>query len=244
MAKKIVTASGKGGVGKSTTAAALGMIFSESGLNTLLVDCDSGLGSVDVLLGKTEEVVFNWLDVYNKSCTFENAEIKVNSHLSLLCAPAIKPENADKNCVKEVISEVEDKFDFIILDAPAGIGAGLKRAALAADSAVVIATADEVSVRGAEKTDTVLRDTGIPETRLLINRYSIKDAKKGKLLSIDEVIDKTYVQLLGVIPEDKEISTYSVSRKVSKKSKSLAAFRRVADRIRGKNTKLTLSLLK
>lgn len=244
MARIIVTASGKGGVGKSTTAASLGMIFSENGFNTLIVDCDSGLGSIDVLLGKTKETVFNWLDVYNKNCSFDGAVIKINSHLTLLPAPNINPENTDENCVKDIISEIRDKFDYIILDAPAGIGEGLKRAALAADSAVIIATADEVSVRGAEKTDGVLRASGIEETRLLINRYNVRDAKKGKLLGIDEVIDKTYVRLLGVIPEDKEISTYSVSRTVSKKSKSVAAFRRVADRIQGKNIKLTLSLIK
>ncbi|MCH5198984.1 MAG: AAA family ATPase [Oscillospiraceae bacterium] len=244
MANKIVTASGKGGVGKSTTAAALGMILSEKGLNTLLVDCDAGLGSMDVLLGKAEETAFNWLDVYNKSCPFDGAAIKINDRLSLLSAPEKKPENADENCLKDIISEIEDKFDYIIFDAPAGIGAGLKRAAIAAEKAVIIATADEVSVRGAEKTDEILRNAGINETRLLINRYSVKDAKKGKLLGIDEVIDKTYVRLLGVIPEDKEISSFSVTRRVSKNSKSLSAFRRVAERIQGKNTKLTLSLIK
>jgi len=244
MAEKIVTASGKGGVGKSTTAAAIGMILSESGLKTLLIDCDAGLGSIDVLLGKSEEAAFNWMDVYKKNCSFENALININDFLSLLCAPSVKPEDADEDCLKDVVIPIEEKFDYIIFDAPAGIGAGLRRAASAADSAIIIATADEVSVRGADKTDAILRDAGINETRLIINRYSVKDAKKGKLLSIDEAINKTRVRLLGVIPEDKEISCYSVTGKVSKKSRSLAAFRRVADRIQGKNVKLTLSLIK
>ncbi|MBQ7637391.1 MAG: P-loop NTPase [Clostridia bacterium] len=244
MAIKIVTASGKGGVGKSTTAAALGMLFSSEGRKTLLIDCDCGLGSLDVLLGKAEETAFNWYDVYSGACSLEDAQIKINGSLSLLSAPVKPPENCGEDCVREIAENAEDGFDFIIIDAPAGVGEGLLRAASAADSALIIATADEVSVRGAEKTDAVLRNAGIKQTRLLINRYSVKEAKKGKLLGIDEVINKTYVRLIGVVPEDKEISAYSVTRKVGKKSKSLAAFKRIADRILGKNVKLTLSLIK
>lgn len=244
MAKTIVIASGKGGVGKSTTAACLGSALSDMGMKTLLVDCDAGLNSLDLLLQPETAPVYHWLDVFNDDCGFETAAVEIRPNLKLLTAPDAVPANTPVDCLREILAPVEKAFDFILLDAPAGLGTGLSRAVAPANSALILATADEVSVKGANKTDVILRQYGIAETRLILNRYQLRNAKKGRFLSIDEAIDKTCVQLIGVVPEDKEMVALSVTHTLSQRSKSRAAFTRIARRIRGEHVLLTLSLLK
>ena len=244
MAKRIVIASGKGGVGKSTTAAFLGMRLAARGKKTLLIDCDAGLGSLDLLLPPAADTAYHWMDAVNGACTPTDATIPLYSGLFLLRAPAVRPEDAPETCLKELAETLDGDYDFILLDAPAGLGSGLKRAALAADTALIIATPDEVSVQGAGKADALLREYGVTETRLIINRYDAKTAKKGRQLAIDSAIDKTCVQLIGVVPEDPVLKTVSVTRKFKVTAKGIQAFDRIARRLQGENVLLTLSLLK
>lgn len=243
MSKTIVIASGKGGVGKSTTAAALGKILGERGHKTLIVDCDPALNSQSLLLRKTD-ALFSWLDVSKERCRLSEAICEVSENLYFLPAPSVLPDTDDEEIIKNALGDATADYAFVLFDAPAGLGTGLKRAAKGAACAVAIATADDVSVRGAEKVQDVLQDMGITENRLLINRYSVKMAKKGKLLTVDEVMDKTYLRLLGIVPEDKEITYAAVTGQRRNHSNAQRAFLRIADRIEGKNTGLTLSLLK
>ena len=244
MAKKIVLASGKGGVGKSTTAAMLGRALAALGKQTLIVDCDAGLGTLDLLLLPDGGGVFNWLDVAQGNCAFENAALPAGENLTLLCAPPVRPEDEDLACVVLAVDEADERYDYILFDAPAGLGRGLERAACGADAALIIATADEVSVKGANKADALLRSMGVDETRLIVNRYDVKAAKKDKFLTIDQAIDKTCVHLIGIVPEDPALSALSVTGTLGKRSKSMAAFTRIARRMLGENVPLTLSLLK
>ncbi len=244
MAKKIVIASGKGGVGKSTVAALLSRRLAKQSKKTLLVDCDAGLNSMDLLLEDATGVFYNWLDAARGDCSFPQAAAEIYPCLSLLCAPSELPGDVSDDCLKTLLAPEEDDYDFIILDAPAGLGHGLKRAALAADTALIIATADEVSVRGAERTDEILCGWGITQCRLIVNRYELKAAQKGRFLSVDSVIDRTYVQLIGVIPEDPALRSLSVLRHLSSKSKSVAAAERIAARLQGRNVPLSVALLK
>ncbi len=244
MAKRIVIASGKGGVGKSTTAAFLGMRLAARGKKTLLIDCDAGLGSLDLLLPPAADTAYHWLDAVNGDCAPADAVIPLYSDLFLLRAPTVRPEDVPETCLRELAETMDSDYDFIILDAPAGLGSGLKRAALAADTALIVATPDEVSVLGAGKADALLREYGVVETRLIINRYDVKTAKKGRQLAIDGAIDKTYVQLIGVVPEDPVLRTVSVTHKFKDTAKGIQAFDRIARRLQGENVLLTLSLLK
>ena len=118
---------------------------------------------------------------------------------------------------------------------------GVFRAAFAAEHGLIIATGDEISVNGAAAVDKRLREAGVRDTRLIINRYSLKAAKKGKLLSVDKMIDMSYVRLIGMIPED-EALLYKGSK--TKKGSAEGAFERIASRIMGENIELKLSLLK
>ena len=131
----------------------------------------------------------------------------------------------------------------IFIDAPAGIDDGLERAAIACDKAIFIATADEISVKGAAAAASETEAFGIEREnmRLLINRFVKKAALKSNLLNVDGVIDKTGVRLLGIVPEDKKIPYSSVTGVFpGEKSKFLKAVRRISARIDGENVPLVL----
>ncbi|MBE6791618.1 MAG: septum site-determining protein MinD [Ruminococcaceae bacterium] len=244
MAIRIITASGKGGVGKSTICKGLALQFSDAGKKTLLVDCDAGLSSLDVMLGVSHLVNFTWSDILSDRCETKDALLKVSEKLTFLPSPkeALTEDYFDQ--FSGLIKELDEKYEIIILDAPAGLGRGLQRAAKAASHALIVATADEVSVKGAEKVNALLQKEGITQSRLLINRYDIKAAKKGKLLTVDEIIDKTLVQLIGIVPDDKNIVYSTVSEKPLKTKRSAKAFSRISARILGEKKELTLKQLK
>ena len=244
MTRSILIASGKGGVGKSTAAYHLGKLLAAKGQRVLLVDCDAGLSSLDILLGVTEDAAFNWYDAYAERCEIAEAVVHVENGPDLLPAPAsVLPEEAP-DAVKNAVEALADEYDVVIIDAPAGLSAGLERAARAAKKAVVVATADEISVKGAAALAGRVKELGIEQCRLLINRYDVKAAQKGKLLTVDDIIDKTAVRLLGIVPEDPEITYATVTGKQRARSKSARAFARIAERIDGNNVPLKLKQLK
>lgn len=244
MAVKTVIASGKGGVGKSTVCKSLGLSLSEMGKKTLLIDCDAGLSSLDIMLSCRENVSFTWADIVNGSCSTEDAIMEINENLSLIPSPVSPLYEDFESAVSDITAELNQNYDFILIDAPAGIGRGLRRAAKGASKALIVATGDEISVKGAETVSSVLREIGITESRLLINRYDVKAAKKGRFLTVDEIIDKTLVQLIGIIPENKNIMYGTVSEKKLNTRNTDKAFMRVACRISGANVPLQLSQLK
>ena len=114
---------------------------------------------------------------------------------------------------------------------------------VAAKKAIVVATADEVSVKGAAALARRVKGLGIEQCRLLINRYDVKAAQKGRLLTIDEIIDKTAVRLLGIVPEDPAITYSTVTGEQRANNKSAKAFARIAERIEGNNVPLNTKLL-
>ena len=244
MTRSILIASGKGGVGKSTVTSRLGTVLAGKGQKVLLVDCDAGLSSLDIMLGVSEEVAFNWYDAYLGRCDLGEAIVHTGSGPDLLPAPYTPIGAEAPDAVKNAVDALADDYDVVIIDAPAGLSAGLDRAARAAKKAIVVATADEVSVKGAAALAKTVTAKGVEQCRLLINRYDVKAAQKGRLLTVDDIIDKTVVQLLGIVPEDPEITYSTVTGKRSEKSKSAKAFARIAERIDGNNVPLNLKLLK
>lgn len=245
MANKIVIASGKGGVGKSTLTAGLGRIAARKGIKTLLIDCDAGLGSLDILLGCDQDCTFNWMDLYEERCNAEDALIKVSENLTLLPVPRSLETDYPEDAIKTFLDKHENDYDLIFIDAPAGIDDGLKRAAMGADRAIVVATPDTVSVRGAWTVARVLTQNGIKEARLVINRFDYKSVRKKRQFNIDDAIDKTAVQLIGVVPEESKLISACVTGKQLKKN-SLAekAFDRILQRIYGANVPLRISYFK
>ena len=239
MMKRIVIASGKGGVGKSTAAVEIGKALAQT-KRVLLIDCDPGINTLSILLDRTD-AVFSWADAAAGRCEGKEAVVRTDEKLDLLPAPNSRPDHAARDMITKAISDLLADYDYLIFDAPAGLGEGLLRAAADADLAVILATADDVSVRGAGKTAELLTDNGIDDCRLLLNRYSVKAAKKGLLLTVDEAMERTFLRLLGVVPEDK---TLGPAGQQKPNSPARQAFRRAADRLDGKNVPFLLSKIK
>lgn len=247
MAEKILIASGKGGVGKSTVTSFLGKAMADAGKKVLLIDSDTGLGALDIMLSVAEKKMNTWLDVSDNNCDTENALIKISDNLYLLPSPTAYPEAIDEDIFLKITKECENNFDIIFIDASAGIDENLKRAAKCCDRAIFIATADEISVKCAAATACETEKLGIDreDMRLIINRFVKKAAMKSKLLNVDGVIDKSGVRLLGILPEDKKIPYSSVTSVLpDKKSSFSKAIKRITDRIDSKNVPLKLNDLK
>ena len=247
MAEKILIASGKGGVGKSTITSFLGKTIADSGKKVLLIDSDTGLGALDIMLSVADKKMNTWTDVSDGNCNMENAIIQISENLYLLPSPSNYPDSIDEDVFVKITKECENDFDMIFIDASAGIDENLKRAAKSCDRAIFIATADEISVKCAAAAAAEAEKFGIDraDMRLVINRFVKKAAMKEKLLNVDGVIDKSGVRLLGIIPEDKKIPYSSVTSVLpAKKSSFCKAIRRITDRIDGKNIPLSLKELK
>ncbi|HZJ75250.1 MAG TPA: P-loop NTPase [Clostridia bacterium] len=233
MTRVIAVVSAKGGVGKSSICRGLSKALSEKGQSVLLVDTDIALRSLDTLLFADETAVFDWGDVLNKNCNASKALIHINSRLSLLRAPALG--HFDTSLFGNMIADISKSFDITILDAGAGLEGSFSLCVTAANEALVVSTADDVSMRAASIAAQRARDKGIKNLRLIINRYPKKRLRRR---SIDNVIDTTKVRLIGVVPEDKEILLAHNGIHISENSPATAAYNRIADRLLNKDVRL------
>lgn len=236
MAKKIVIASGKGGVGKSTVTTGLGKALSAMGKKVLLVDCDT-LRSLDVLLGADETLVYDWGDVMLGRCNVNEAIFNCDGLALMTCPKTYK--GVSLNNMKLLVKMLETSFDYILFDSPAGIDIGFILASYVADRGIVVSTPDSICVRSACTAADEMAKYSVNDIRLIINRANKKDIKKKKMLNIDSVIDLTQVQLLGFVPEDEKLRYAAMSGEVYKKGQvSYKAFNNIALRIEGKNVPL------
>ena len=236
MAHKIVIASGKGGVGKTSLCVGIGKAMCSLGMRVLLIDCDC-LRSVDVLAGVTEQMVYNFGDVIFGRCNAEDALYK-NDGLSVVTCPE-SYDNISDYSMKWPVGKYEKDFDYILLDAPAGIERGLHMALSVADRAIVISTPDLVCVRSACIAGREIEKAGVKNIRLIINRVSKKDIVRGRLLNFDSVIDATQIQLIGIVPEDPKIRLSSMGREIYKRGQvSYKALGNIAKRIVGQTAVL------
>ncbi len=238
MAVKIVVASGKGGVGKTTLTVAIGKALTALGNKVLIIDCDR-LRSVDLLAGITKELVYDFGDVIFGRCEAEQA-VYENKGLYVMSCPS-DYDGITSEKMKKLVENYDCDYNYILFDAPAGIGVGLSLACAGAEKGIVVSTADLVCVRSACTAAREMEKMGIPESRLIINRIDKKDITKGKLLNVDKVIDSTQVQLIGVVPEDEKIRLGSMGGEIYKKRQdSYKAFTNIAARICGQYVALSL----
>lgn len=240
MAQKIVFASGKGGVGKSSAALGVSKALAARGFKVLLSDFDIGLRSLDLMLGVSETVVFDWGDLLLRRCTAEQALISVGL-LDFLAAPQSFDEAFTPASVKELfVGELDRFYDFMIFDAPAGVGSGFSLACASAELAFLVTTPDSVCVRSCFAAARELRrSVSQAQLRLLINRFEEKPVIKKRLLNIDECIDSVAVRLGGVIPEDEGVVTSSVTGKpLDGSSPAAKAYDRIARRLIGERVPL------
>ncbi|MCY9861042.1 septum site-determining protein MinD [Vibrio coralliirubri] len=222
MSKVIVVTSGKGGVGKTTTSAAIAMGLALRGYKTAVMDFDIGLRNLDLILGVERRVIYDFIHVINGDANLNQALIKDKKceNLFVLAASQTKDKNAlTKEGVKRVIDELKQKdFDFIVCDSPAGIEGGAKHALYWADEAIVVTNPEVSSVRDSDRMLGMLdsetyraeQNQEPVKQNLLITRYNPARVDRGEMLTVEDIKEILGdVKLLGVIPEDDSVMNAS-----------------------------------
>jgi septum site-determining protein MinD len=215
MAQVLVVTSGKGGVGKTTSTAALGAALAHDGAKVVVIDFDVGLRNLDLVLGAERRVVFDLINVINGVAKLSQALIRDKrlDNLHLLAASQTRDKDAlTEDGVAKVIEELRTKFDWIICDSPAGIERGATLAMRYADAAIIVTNPEVSSVRDSDRIIGLLDSKTAKAERgeridkhVLITRYHSSRAARGETLSIDDVLEILSTPLLGIIPESEEV---------------------------------------
>lgn len=205
MCEVIVVASGKGGTGKTTVCAGLAVAMAKQEKRVLIMDCDSGMRGIDMVLGISNKLVYDLSDVISGACEAADALYQVEDSLYLYCiaAPLFADDEVSPALVKRFVEKFREEFDYILIDSPAGTGSGFAAAASAADRALVVVNAEPISIRGCRNICRELKELGITDCRLVINRFDKERFRKmGLYQNLDEVIDEAGIRLIALIPED------------------------------------------
>ncbi|MGD9590960.1 MAG: septum site-determining protein MinD [Candidatus Berkiella sp.] len=210
--KVIVITSGKGGVGKTTTSAAISAGLAQLGHKTVVIDFDIGLRNLDLIMGCERRVIYDFVNVINGDANLSQALIKDKRVENLYILPASQTRDKDaltKEGVAKIIEELRKEFEFVICDSPAGIERGALMALYYADEAIIVTNPEVSSVRDSDRILGVLaskslraenKDNPVKE-HLIITRYSESRVKKGEMLAIEDVLEILSIPLIGVIPE-------------------------------------------
>jgi septum site-determining protein MinD len=215
MSKILVVTSGKGGVGKTTSTAALGAALAQAGQKVVVVDFDVGLRNLDLVMGAERRVVFDLINVVQGVAKLSQALIRDKRLENLWLLPASQTRDKDaltEEGVGRVIAELRDKYDWVICDSPAGIERGAMLSMRYADEAIIVTNPEVSSVRDSDRiigmldSKTVKAEKGEQVTKhVLITRYDAVRASRGEMLSIDDILDILATPLLGIIPESREV---------------------------------------
>ena len=245
MARVIVITSGKGGVGKTTTTSNLGMALARLNHNTLLIDADIGLRNLDLLLGLENRIIYNGLDVLNEKCRLEQALIQDKRQPNLTFFPLSSNQakaSLTKLQIQQLVELVINKYEYVLIDSPAGIDEGFQAAINPADEAIIVVTPEVPSIRDADKVIGLLVAKGIKNINLLINRIRPSMVKTDDMMSIDDVKNILGIPLIGVIPDSEQVIVASNRGEplVLEKKLSLPglAFENTAQRLEGAEVEL------
>lgn len=220
MARAIVLTSGKGGVGKTTVTANLGMHLASKNYRVCLIDMDIGLNNLDVVMNMEDRVLYTIMDVIEGNCRLKEALIQDDYFplLYLLSTGGLGQNlTIQLSQIKAVINELHAMFDYILIDCPAGIDAGFKRAVSCADEAIIVTTPHLSSVRDADKVVTILSSYQIVSKRFVINRARGDLMQDKVMIDVHDIGKALGIEFGGVIPEDdRAITNTSASIKNNK----------------------------
>ena len=208
MSECIVVTSGKGGVGKTTTTANLGVALALMGNKVAVVDADIGLRNLDVILGLENRIVYDLVHVIEGECRLKQALIKDKRCSGLYLLPAA--QTRDKNSVnpeqmRELITQLKEDFDFVLVDCPAGIEQGFKNSVAGADRALVVTTPEVSAIRDADRIIGLVEAAELPEPRLVINRFRQKMVARGDMMDTEDILEILSIPLVGIVPEHEDI---------------------------------------
>lgn len=216
MAEVIVITSGKGGVGKTTSSAAMAAGLASRGFKTVVIDFDIGLRNLDLIMGCERRVVFDFVNVIRGEANIKQALIKDKRLENLYILPASQTRDKDaltKEGVEKILEVLKKEFDYILCDSPAGIERGATLAMYFADTAIIVSNPEISSVRDSDRMLGILdsksrrAELGLDPVKqhLLLTRYSLTRVEKGDMLSVDDVLDVLSIPLLSVIPESQAV---------------------------------------
>ena len=240
MSEIIVVTSGKGGVGKTTVTANLGLGLAKLNKKVVVVDTDIGLRNLDVVLGLENRIVYNLIDVIEGSCRMKQALIRDKQCDNLCLLPSAQTRDKTAITPEQMIKLTDDlaeEFDYILLDCPAGIEQGFKNAIAGANRAIVVTTPEVSAIRDADRIIGLLQANEMPRVQLVINRLRMDMIRRGEMMSVEDVTEILAVELLGAIPDDEAvvIATNQGEPLCGQDSMSGQAFLNICRRIAGED---------
>lgn len=239
MGEAIVITSGKGGVGKTTTTANIGTALAAMDKKVVVIDGDTGLRNLDVLMGLENRVVFTLLDVIEGRCRLKQALIKDKRFNNLFLLPTAQTRDkndVDINGMLKIVNELKSDFDYVIIDCPAGIEQGFENAVIGADWSIVVVNPEITSVRDADRVIGKLDAKGVDRQELIVNRINFEMTKNGDMLNIEDIRECLAIKVIGVVPDDRKVTvSTNKGEPIVLDTSALAgqAFKNIAKRIVG-----------
>lgn len=242
MGGKVVTiTSGKGGVGKTTTTANLGVALAQLGKKVVMLDADIGLRNLDIVLGMESRIVYDLVDLVEGRAKLRQAMIRHKQFTDLFLIPAA--QSRDKTAVSpadmvQITDQLREEFDFILVDSPAGIERGFRNAVAPADEVLVVTNPEVSAVRDADRIIGLLEAEKKPNPRLILNRLKAEMVRKGEMMSPEDVVDLLSIKLIGIVPEDENVVPSSNSGEpvtMMATSKAGIAYKEIARRLSGED---------
>lgn len=239
--KVVTVTSGKGGVGKTTTTANIGVALARLGQRVVLIDADIGLRNLDIVMGLENRIVYDIVDVVEGRCKLRQAMIKHKQFPELHLIPAA--QTRDKSAVSpqdmiQLADQLRPEIDFILIDSPAGIERGFRNAVAPSDEVLIVTNPEVSAVRDADRIIGLLEADGKKPPYLILNRVKSEMVRRGEMLSADDVKDILAIKLIGIVPEDENVvqsSNSGVPLALSDTSRAGTAFRNIARRLMGED---------
>ena len=243
MGEVIVITSGKGGVGKTTTTANIGVGLATLDKKVVVIDTDLGLRNLVVVMGLENRIVYNLVDVVEGNCRAKQALIKDKRYESLYLLPSAQTK--DKSAVspeqmKKLTEELAEEFDYVLVDCPAGIEQGFQNAIAGASRAIIVTTPEVAAIRDADRIIGLLTKNHMQQLDLVINKIRMDMVQRGDMMSVEDVCEILPIHLLGAIPDDEQIviATNQGEPVIETDSLSGKAFRNICKRITGEEIPL------
>ena len=205
MARKIVFTSGKGGVGKTTVCANIGIKLASMGLRVVMLDLDIGLNNLDVVMGIENKIVFDIVDCLENKCRVKQALVQDYKYPNLYVLPSshlFSSNSVNAHAIKLIVDALAVSFDYVLIDCPAGIDIGFHRAVFCADEAFVVTTPHISSIRDADKVISVLKSYNLASIKLIVNRIRGDLVLNGEMVDADRIAKLLKVDLIGVVQDE------------------------------------------